>query len=491
MIKVPMLNRRSASFVLFLASVWAAAPLQAQMYDIVIHGGRVIDPETNLDAIRDVGIRGQTISAVSATPLQGTRVIDAAGLIVGPGFIDLHQHAQTPESDRLKAFDGVTTALEMEIGVPDVAEFLAARRGHALINFGATASHAAERAFVLGSPLPKGQILPPSGPATNDAASPQQISEVRDRLASQLKAGALGIGMGIQYTPGASRLEIIQMFRLAADYRVPVYTHVRSAGRLDPGSSVEAVSEVIAAAAVTGAALHIVHINSSCLKNAPDCLEMVAGARARGLAITTEAYPYTAGMTQINSALFNPGWQEKFGIGYHDLQLPDTGERLTRERFQTLHDSPTPQTVLLFLNDEVTVDSIIRDPLVMIASDGEMGHPRNAGTYCRILARYVREQGSLIVTDAIRKMSLMPAQQLERSLARGAAKGRIQAGADADIAVFDLKTVSDRATYAHPAEPSAGMQYVLVGGTPVIDGGKLVANVAPGRALVRPSAEMR
>ncbi len=485
-----MLNRTFASFVFVLASPGLAVPLWAQSYDLVIRGGRVIDPETNLDARRDVGIRGGTISAVSETPLSGTRVIDAAGLIVAPGFIDLHQHAQTAESDRLKAFDGVTTVLEMEIGVPDVAEFLAARRDHAIINFGATANHAAERALVFGSPVPIGQILPASSPATNDPASTQQIDEIKSRLAAQLDAGALGLGMGIQYTPGASRFEIIQMFRLAAEHNVPVYTHVRSAGRLDPGSSVEAVSEVIAAAAVSGAPLHIVHINSSCLKNAPDCLEMVAGARARGLDVTTEAYPYTAGMTQINSALFNQGWQEKFGIGYHELQLPDTGERLTRERFETLHNSTKPQSVLLFLNDDATVDAVIRNPLVMIASDGEMGHPRNAGTYCRILARYVREQQSLTLQDAIRKMSFMPAQELERSTSEATRKGRIQVGADADIAVFDLATVSDRATYAHPTEPSTGMRYVLVGGTMVVDGGKLVPNIFPGHAIVhRPLAQ--
>ncbi len=480
-----MLTRRFALFILAVTSAFLPIASQAQSYDLVIHGGRVIDPETNLDAVRDLGINSGRIAAISETPLQGRRVIDATGLVVTPGFIDLHQHAQTLESDRLKVMDGVTTGLEMEIGVPSVAEFLAARHGHALINFGATASHAAERAAVFGAPLPKGEILPPSSPATNDPASPKQIEEIKSRLQMQFDAGALGLGMGIQYTPGASRLEVIQMFLLAAAHDLPVYTHVRSIGQLDPGSSVESVSEVIAATAVSGAPLHIVHINSSCLKNAPDCLDMVAGARGRGLDVTTEAYPYTAGMTLINSALFNPGWQEKLGIGYHDLQLPDTGERLTRERFETLHASPKPQPVLLHVNDEPMVDAVIRNPLVMIASDGEMGHPRNAGTYCRILARYVREQRSLSLEDAIRKMSFMPAQELERSTSEASRKGRIQAGADADIDVFDLATVSDRATYAHPTEPSVGMRYVLVGGTLVVDNGKLVSNVFPGREIVR------
>jgi N-acyl-D-aspartate/D-glutamate deacylase len=451
-------------------------------YDLVIHGGRVIDPETGLNAIRDVGITGNTIAAVSSEELHGKRIFNADGLIVSPGFIDLHQHGQEAEDYRLKAFDGVTSALEMEIGARNVSTYLSERAGGTLINYGATANYDSARATAFHTPVPKGEILPHAGPGTNDPATPEQIQQIESILREQIQAGALGVGMGIQYVPGANRAEVIQIFQLAASYHLPVYTHVRSAGATDPGS-IEAVGEVIAAAAVTGAPLHIVHINSSCLKLAPLCLQMVAGARARGLDVTTEAYPYVAGMTQINSALFNPGWQEKFGISYHDLALPDTGERLTRERFEQLHADPKPQGVLLFMNDDTTVDNDIRNPLIMIASDGERGHPREAGTYCRILARYVREQKSLTLSDAVRKMSFMPAQRLAASTPVGARKGRIQPGADADIVVFDLATVADRSTYSHPVETSTGMKYVLVQGVPIIEDGKLVSNKLPGRPI--------
>jgi hypothetical protein len=264
-----------------------------------------------------------------------------------------------------------------------------------------------------------------------------------------------------------------------------VFTHVRSFGRLEPGSSIEAVGEVIAAAAVTGASLQIVHINSSCLKDGLECLAMVAGARARGLDVTTEAYPYTAGMTQINSALFNPGWKEKLGIDYSALQLPDTGERLTESRFEALHKSSAPQPVLLFMNSQEMADAVIANPLVTIASDGEMGHPRNAGTFSRILARYVREIGSVTLMDAIRKMSLMPAQRLEKSVGSVHRKGRLQEGADADVIVFDPRTVNDRATYQAPREPSVGMHFVIVGGTVLIDQGKWVPNTFPGKPLCK------
>jgi N-acyl-D-aspartate/D-glutamate deacylase len=466
------------------ASLFFAATAFAQTYDTVLQGGRVMDPETGVDAIRNVGIEQGRITRISAEPLAGKRVLDAKGLVVAPGFIDLHQHGQDAASSRLKAFDGVTTALEMEIGAPDVAEFLQKKYGRSLINYGTTASHAAARSLVFGSPLRDPAIIPQSGPATNQPATLAQIKAIEDRLRQELDAGALGLGMGLQYTPGATRFEVIQMFRLAASRHVPVFTHVRSFGLLEPGSSIEAISEVIGAAAISGASLHIVHINSSCNSVGLECVSLVAGARARGLDITTEAYPYIAGMTAINSALFNPGWKEKLGVDYNALQLPDTGERLTKERFDVLHAAPGNLTILLFTNTQEMVDAVIAEPLVMIASDGADGHPRNAGTFSRILARYVRERGSITLMDAIRKMALMPAQRLEKSTLAARRKGRLQEGADADIVVFDPKIAADRATFAAPREPSVGMKYVIVGGTVLIDQGKLLSNTFPGKPLL-------
>jgi len=474
--------RKLIFFLFFL--VLSTPIVSAQQYDLVLEGGRVMDPETGLDAVRNIGIRDGKIVRISSEALSGRRVIHATGLVVAPGFIDLHQHGQEMESQRVKALDGVTTALELEIGAPDVAQFLKTKEGHSLIHYGTSASHAAARALVFGAPLLPGEILPKSGPATDQPATPEQIMRIEQRLRSELDAGGLALGMGIQYTPGATRLEVIDMFRLAAERRVPVYTHVRSSSRVDPGSSIESVSEVIAASAISGASLHIVHINSSCLRDAPECLSMVEGARSRGLDVTIEAYPYIAGMTYINSALFNPGWQEKEGgISYGDLVLPNTGEHLTRERFDELHNSSNPQTVLVFANTQEVLDKVIPHPLVMIASDGFQGHPRNAGTYSRVLAQYVREKGTITLMDALRKMSLMPAEMLERSTPVARQKGRLQEGADADIVVFDAATISDHATFEKPMEPSVGVHYLLVAGTVVVNEGKIVPDVFPGRAL--------
>lgn len=469
---------------LCLALVFSPYLALSQSYDLVIQGGRVIDPETGLDAVRNVGISQGRIRKISGEALEGRRVISASGLIVAPGFIDLHQHGQDLENQRVKALDGVTTALEMEIGKPDVAAFLQSKNGTSLIHYGTAASHAAARLLAFGTPMPADGLLPKSGAATNQPASPEQLETMKARLRHELEAGALAVGMGIQYTPGASRWEVMEMFRLAADHGVPVYTHIRSNGRQEPGSGIESVGEVIAAAAVTGAPLHIVHINSSCGPLALNCLALVAGARARGLAVTAEAYPYEAAMTAINSARFNPGWQEKSGATYHDLMLPETGERLTKERFEELHNSSESGLVVLFSNTMEAVDPVLRNPLVMVASDGDKGHPRNAGTFCRILARYVRNQGTLTLMDAIRKMSLMPAQDLERSTPSARLKGRLQEGADADVVIFDPRTVSDRATYQHPMEPSVGVEYLLVGGVMLVEKGKLIEGVFPGKAIL-------
>jgi N-acyl-D-aspartate/D-glutamate deacylase len=491
---------RSLFLICFLTAATSLVAAQQQPYDLVIESGRVMDPETSLDAVRNVGIRDGKIAQISTTPLTGRRVIHATGLVVAPGFIDLHQHGQEITSQRVKAFDGVTTALEMEIGAPDVTQFLQSKEGHSLINYGTTASHVAARSLVFGAPLSAPttgphtgipEILPKSGPATDLPATPEQIQRIQQRLRDQLDAGALGVGMGIQYTPGATRLEVIDMFRVAAERKLPVYTHMRSAGRIEPGSSIESVEEVIGAAAITGAPLHIVHINSTCLRDSLECLSLIEGARARGLDVTTEAYPYIAGMTAINSAVFNPGWREKQGIDYNNLVIPDTGEHLTKERFDELHNSSKQQWVLIFANTQEMIDATIPNPLIMIASDGAEGHPRNAGTFSRVLAQYVREKKTLTLMEALRKMTLMPAQMLDRSTPAARQKGRLQEGADADIVVFDPQTIADRSTFQKPMEPSVGVHYLLVGGTPLIDEEKLVPDTYPGRAILGPGKSSR
>lgn len=484
-----------AAALIAYVSIGGAA-LADGTFDLVLKGGRVIDPETGLDAVRDVGIRADTIASVSAVPLRGRRIVDARGLVVAPGFIELHQHGFDAQSFPLLALDGVTTALELEIGVPDVERFRQSLEGKALIHFGTTASFLVARMKAWDVPVPPSilgeaaGVVPQSGPTTNDPATPEQFARLLARLRSEVEAGALGIGIGLEYAPGTTRHELIEVFRLAKALDVPVFVHARSSGLIEPGSGVEAVTELIGAAAITGAALHVVHVNSVCMRDALECIAMMAGARERGLDVTTESYPYTVAMTAINSAYFNPGWRAQRGIDYAAIEIPETGERLTKERFDELHAETQSRLVLIHLNPDDVVDAIMTEPSVIVASDGGPQHPRGAGTRSRVLARYVRDQKTLGLMEAIRKMTLMPAQRLEKSTPEAKRLGRIQVGARADIVVFDEAAVQDRATYRAPAVGSAGMRYVLVAGTPVVEAGQVVGNVAPGRALVRRTAPL-
>jgi N-acyl-D-aspartate/D-glutamate deacylase len=453
-----------------------AAMLDAQSYDIAIANGRVLDPATNLDAVRHIGIRAGKIAAVSTAPLQARTTIDAKGLAVSPGFIDLHSHGQTPENYRFKARDGVTTALEMERGAAPVAPFYQEREGKALINYGATSGDIAARMVVMhdtGTLLPRDQ-------AVKRATTPDEHRQVLDLLRRGLDEGGLGIGMGIAYFPLETRAEVFDIFKLAAERKTPIFVHMRNGGPTEPGV-VDALQEMIADAAATGASVHVVHVTSLGLRETGLLLTMIEGARKRGLDITTEAYPYTAGMTDLSSAIFDEGWQQRQGgISFGDLQWAATGERLTPESFARYRKQGGFVAVHSIPEDVVRL--ALANPLAMVASDGIMeegkGHPRAAGTYARVLGRYVREQHTLGLMDALRRMTAMPADRLGLRT-----KGRIAVGADADLTVFDPARVIDRATFEKPAQYSEGIQYVLVNGTLVVNKGELVPNVAPGRGV--------
>jgi N-acyl-D-aspartate/D-glutamate deacylase len=444
--------------------------LAAQTYDVVLQRGRVMDPESGLDAVRSIGITGNKIAAISEHPLEGKVEIDASGLVIAPGFIDLHQHAQTPEAYQFKAMDGVTTALELESGVSPVSEWYGAREGNSVINFGASSGHIHARMAIMKD---TGGILPRDA-AMNRPATAEEQKSIESVLQKGLDEGALGLGMGITYTPTATPDEILNLFYLAAKFKRPVFVHMRA------GNVIASLQEVIANAAATGAPLHIVHINSAATSKTAEALRMIEGAHSRGLDITTEAYPYIAGATAIESASFSD-WESQPPSYFATLLWPSTGERLTRDSFVRYRQKGG--IVVTFSNTEEMVRLTVASPFVMVASDGDLAHPRGQGTFARILGRYVREQKALSLMDAIRKSSLMPAQRLEAMSPSMRLKGRIKAGADADLTVFDPATVIDKSTFENPRQYSEGFRYVLVGGTFVVRDGKLQPGVNPGLGI--------
>lgn len=475
------------SFAIFFLACAKYAEAQTAAFDLVIRGGRVMDPESGLDAVRNIGIRNGKIAMISVRPLSGTREIDAQNHVVAPGFIDLHSHGINNASNEFQAHDGVTTALELEAGLPSVKTYLASREGKALLNYGASVSHAAARVGAMKQFAPIAAKLSESAEALSGIPQSGRNESLKDdeeysRLAylleQGLKEGGLGIGVIPAYLPGATRSEIFRVYQMAARWKVPIFTHVRGRGE-------EGVQEAVANAAGTGASVHIVHLNSSTRASIPLMLEMIAGARKKGIDITTEAYPYTAGSTFLESALFDDGWQEAMGISYGDLQWQATGERLTAESFARYREQGG--IVILHSMKPEWIKLAMASPFVIVASDtmpyARGAHPRGGGTFSKVLGEYVREMQVATLMEALRRMTLLPANRLEAIAPEMKNKGRIKVGADADVTIFDPLSVKDTGTYETGPRFALGIAYVVVNGVPVVSQGATVPDTFPGRAV--------
>jgi dihydroorotase len=460
--------------------VAAGMPAAAQTYDVVILNGRVIDPESGLHADRSIGIRSDRIVAISKGSLRGRDTIDARGLVVAPGFIDLHRHAHGENSWRFQVKDGVTTALELEIGTADVDAWygMADSMPGRLVNYGVAAGHIGARMRVLGD---SGFMLP-SGPGKG-RATVSQAQEIVQLVENGLKQGAVAVGMGLAYTPEANSMEVLQVFRTAARYGASVHVHL--AGGLT------SLVSVLGMAAISGAPLHIAHVNSTAGDNIGSYLQAIEGARANKLDVTTEVYPYTAGATLIQSALYD-NWESFPDERFATLQWAATGERLTRATFAKYRAQGG--SVISHGNSEESLLLALASPLTMVVSDGGRNerdvptHPRAAGTFSRVLGHYARETRTLSLMEALRKMTIAPAKRLEARVPEMRDRGRIRVGAYADVVAFDSAAIIDKATYTNAAVFSEGVRYVLVNGTPVVRAGEIVPGRSPGRPIRAPVA---
>lgn len=431
----------------------------------------MIDPATHTDRIADVGIRSGKVVTTSGHGLRGKTVLQAQGKVVSPGFVDILASTH-PEGDRYKVMDGVTTVLSTHGGPIGVAKWLSDQQARGpLVNYGTVVGHFALRdaAGATDRNLP---------------ATPEQVQRMVQLADTAHREGALGVGFGIEYLPGTSGEEVVELAKVAARYHTSVHAHVRLPHLLDP---FQGINELIAASAATGARTQVVHIGSMAIHRQKQALALIDAARKRGIDIAADIYPYDAWMTRLQSAIFDPGWQQKLLLDYQDLVWVATGERITEESFPRLRAQGG--FVACHQIPEAEIELALRHPEVSVASDGYIGetnsdHPRSSGTFSRVLGRYVREKRVISLPVALRKMTLQPVLRLQPGAPALRTKGRLSPGMDADITVFDPNTVADRSTFQNPRQFSAGIIHVLVNGVPVVQDGRLqIERGGPGRPL--------
>jgi N-acyl-D-aspartate/D-glutamate deacylase len=503
-------------------------------WDLVLRGGRVIDPESGLDAVRDVAVARGRIASIGNRLPPTPADVDVAGQVVTAGFIDLHSHVNDLGGLRLQVMDGVTTALELEAGVTPVADAYrrAAAQGRP-VNYGFAASWALARMEAVAG-LPPDPSLNAfmariSDPAWQRPAEPAQVTALLARLSADLAEGALGIGVLLGYAPAASPTEYLRVAELAAEAGLPAFTHARDLIEMVPGAVIDGAEEIVRAAAQTGAHMHYCHINSTSQRHIGRVLALVDRAQAAGSRVSTEAYPYGSGMTGIGAAFLAPERLGERGLVPASLTYAPTGERVASDtRLRELRrsdpgglviidvlseDDPADRALLMrsltFPGAVVASDAMPltwtappRDPLAWPLPPAAITHPRTAGTFCRALRLLTRGgsqfaadggpadrdagqlgHGPLGLAQALAKCSLEPARLLEDGVPAMRRKGRLQVGLDADVVVFDPETITDRASYRHSTRPSAGIRHVLVNGTFVVRDGDIVADARPGRAV--------
>ncbi|TGD09212.1 amidohydrolase family protein [Brevibacterium sp. S111] len=483
---------------------------------ILFTGGRYVDPASGVDEISDVLIRDGRIAEVGpALAHDDAEIVDASGLIIGPGFIDLHSHVNSIAGQRLQAMDGVTTALELEAGLlpVDRAYTRAAQEGRPL-HYGFSASWGMARAAVLSglhfdADLVSGLSML-ADPHWQADSSPVQLSQWLGLLETELEAGALGIGILQGYAPRTDPREYLAVNELAARAGVPTFTHVREIVESDPTTPFDGTEEAARAAMEFGGQTHHCHVNSTSRRHIDRVLSTIDRAQEGGAKLSVEAYPYGAGSTGIGAAFLAPERLPAWDLTPSNIVLVATGERIRDEaHLRHVRDAdPGASCIVEFLDDDDAGDrellaSSLAFPDSIVASDamhvtwpdgstdtrawplppGGRTHPRTAGTYARSLRMMVIDHGVWTWSEAFRRCSLLPAQVLESSVPALRRKGRIGIGDDADIVVIDPAELRDRATYLDSTRTSEGVRHLLVDGEFLVRDSELVRDSYAGRGL--------
>lgn len=447
------------------------------MFELAIKGGYVTDPANKTGSQLNVGIKGGKIACVTREQITGDIEINADGLIVSPGFIDMHIHEDAYDekndffrfviSDSMLKM-GVTTAIGGNCGIGDAkaAEYM----------------DAVDR---LGYPINLGMLVPHEGLRKSvgsftryETVNSNHIEQMKILLQKQLESGCFGLSLGIEYNPGIREEEAIGLMRAAAQNNRLVTIHQRS----DGAAAAKSVEEIIRYSVNTGASVEISHLSSMCSFGSMEkVLSIIDSSRLQGVDVGFDAYPYYAFCTYLGSAVFDEGFLEKYGYGkeyFSKLKIASDALKdveLDEKRFYKLRDENPDALVVAHLLNEKEVDRCITHPGGIVVSDGlysnGQGHPRGSGTFPKFIHDYVVQNKLLSLNEAIAKITELPARRLGLKQ-----KGNLSKGADADVTIFDLSRIRDGATYQEPFKEPSGIEYVIINGKIALKKGELVRN---------------
>ena len=452
----------------------ASARLQpGQQADVVLTGGRIIDPETGFDRVGNIALIGSTIVEISDQPIAAGRSVDVSGLVVSPGFIDILSYQPNQYGEWWKIADGVTTNLGMH-GLRFTADRFYSDWNFTgvPINFGGAVHNSWARQQV--------GFVPDEPAAAGDIAAISQIVE------TEVRAGYLGIHAQPEYAPGVSENELLDMGRMAASLSVPLCVHARFSDTTNTDLQAQAIRELIDVADTTGCHVHVEHLNSTGgTTRMAEALGELSAAIDGGLSMSSCMYPYEFWATYLGTSRF-VGWEDKYGLSFDDLQVAGTNVRLTEDTYSDALSQNALTAAYAIPRSDLELG--VQAPFMMIGSDAILerphnNHPRSTGAFCRTIGEFSRNRGLISLVDALAMLTIRPANLTAIGSDQMARKGRLQIGADADITVFDAATIIDQSTIENPAQESLGVQYVYVNGTEVRNRDGNVSGVSPGVAI--------
>ncbi|KAB3534366.1 amidohydrolase family protein [Alkaliphilus pronyensis] len=442
------------------------------MYDLKIINGTVLDFETNKGKNCSIGIKDGVITCIGDCPQSAKQELDAEGKTVSPGFIDIHMHEEVFDTSKANSsYDisnsmllmGVTTCVAGNCGnnrqsLDDFIGFI--EKYGAPVNYLSFIGHNFLRNSVGSTDRYK-------------KSSPSQIEKMQKTVIDSVNKGAVGISFGLEYSPGVDMEEILTLCNAVEKKNLLLSAHYRK----DAKYAIDSINELIDVAKLSGFPMEISHLGScSAYGQMTEALNTIEKNINAGVDISADCYPYDAFSTFIGSAVFDDGCFQLWNKSYDSILLteePYRGVRCNEELFYRVRKEYPNMLVVAFVMNEEEVVEAIKSPFVMVASDGlfrdGQGHPRAAGSFPRVLGRFVRDNNYLSLIDAVKKMTIMPATRLGLSN-----KGSIKEGYDADIVIFDPKTIKDTATYENPKDKPLGIDYVIVNGRIAVENNNII-----------------